>query len=115
MTDEDIKRGKRKLVVINTANRVFCKVQEVINRDKYARDFTTFYCISTGPNEYIELIIGTTNKQDATAPDCKVMHRWPVQLLLDLVGDADRIIEMKVLQLMQNLFAAAHGVTDDEH
>jgi hypothetical protein len=114
MTDEDIKRGKRKIVVLNTANRVFCKVQEVINRDKYARTFTTFYSIATGPNEYIEVIIETPDVANPLAPHHRVMHRWPVQLLLDLVGDADRIIEMKVLQLLQNLFAAANGVTDDE-
>jgi hypothetical protein len=114
MTDEDIKRGKRKIVVLNTANRVFCKVQEVINRDKYARDFITFYSIATGPSEHIEVIIETPNRSDPIAPHHRVMHRWSVQLLLDLMGDADRIIESKVLQLMQHLFAASHGVADNE-
>lgn len=108
------KAGQRKLVVLNTANRVFCKVQQVINRDKYAQQMYTFYEISTGPNEYLNVMIGMPDQKDASRPHHNIMHRWSVQLLLDLAGNADTIIEQKVLQLMQSLFAAAHGVTDDE-
>lgn len=107
--------AQRKIVVLNVANRVFCKVQQVIDRDKYARQMSTFYCISTGPNEYIEVLISAVDADNPAGDAKQIMHRWPVQLLLDLAGNADTIIENKVLSLLQSLFAAANGVPDDEH
>lgn len=106
--------GQRKIVILNVANRVFCRVQQVVDRDKYSKDMRTQYHIGTGPREYLRVTISMPDQFDDTLPRAEVTHQWEPQLLLDLAGDADRIIEQKTLQLMQKVFAAAHGVPDDD-
>ena len=90
-------------------------MQQVINRDKYAHLVYAMYEISTGPHEYVRVMIGMPNLEDRVKADIMQSFMWDVQVLLDLAGEADKIIENKTLAIMQNVFAEAHGGLPDDN
>lgn len=94
-TDKPQSRG---IIALNVANRVACYVQQIVERDKYSARFTTFHSVSITPAPSYELLLDCENGK-------RVMHRWDIQMLLDLREGWQAPIERKVLSMMQEVFA----------
>lgn len=92
------KPQSRGIIALNVANRVACYVQQIVERDKYSSRFTVFHSVSITPKPSYELMLDCEGGK-------RVMHRWDIQMLLDLREAWQAPVERKVLFMMQDAFA----------